>query len=76
MDSYKQHLKCLKLLYLNFYLKLRNKLCNKLCPYKLRPYKLCLYKLCPASKLDKNVRSKNLCKNVGKKLRKKFCQFH
>ena len=48
-------------LYNKFCNKLRDKLCNK-----LRPYKLCLYKLRPASKLNKNLRSKNLCKNLYK----------
>ena len=72
MDSHKQYLKCLKLPYLNPCLKLRNKLRNKLYLYKLRPYKLRLYKLCPTSKLNKNIRSKNLYKNVHKKLCKKL----
>ena len=91
MDSYKQHLKFLKLPYL--------KLCNKLylyklypyklCLYKLRPYKLCLYKLCfyklcpyklylyklcPASKLNKNLCSKNLCKNLYNNIRSNVCK--
>ena len=68
MDSYKQYLKFLKLPYLSPCLKLRNKLCLD----KLRPHKLRLYKLRPASKLNKKLRSKKLCK----KLRKKLCQFH
>ena len=49
MDSYKQYLEFLKLLYLSPCLKLRNKLRNKLCPHKLRLYKLRLDKL----RLDK-----------------------
>ena len=67
MDSYKQHLKFLKLLYLNPCLKLPylnpcyklclHKLCpRKLCPHKLRPRKLRPRKLRLASKLDKNLR--------------------
>ena len=58
-DSYKQHLKFLRLPYLNP--------CYKLCPHKLR-----LYKLRPASKLDKNLRSKNLRKNLYSNVRKNF----
>ena len=49
MDSYKQYLEFLKLPYLSPCLKLRNKVRNKLCLYKLRLYKLRLDKL----RLDK-----------------------
>ena len=56
MDSHKQHLKFLKLPYLNPCHKLRP---HKLRLYKLRLYKLYLRKLRPTSNLYKNLR-KNL----------------
>ena len=84
MDNYKQYSKLRKKLCKKLRKKFRKKLCPyKLRPHKLRlhklrlyklrldklhPHKLCLYKIRPASKLDKNLCSKNLRGNLHKRL--------